>query len=258
MVFPTFILRIADWLLYQLLAKSCHRAATKMKSYGFFLRSPFPPKSPPTSFLYPSVTKCDLDNRGFETLVCDIDRVLLRSQYSFFPYFMLVAFEAGSILRAFFLLLSCLFLWVLNYELKLKVMTFITFFGLNRKGMESVSRAVLPKFYLENLNVHAYDVWASTGCRVVFTSVPKVMVEGFLKEYMRVDDVVGTELQTFGSYFTGLVKASGLVVKHKALIRYFEENKPDIGLGTSSPTDNLFLSHCKVPSFPTLSLSFCG
>ncbi|KAK2377763.1 glycerol-3-phosphate acyltransferase [Trifolium repens] len=111
--------------------------------------------------------------------------------------------------------------------------------------MENVSRVVLPKFYLENLNVNVYEVLASTGSKVVITSVPRVMVEGFLKEYLCVGNVIGTELHTIGSYFTGFVTSSGLVVKHSALKDYFGDRKPDIGIGTSSLYDHLFISSCK-------------
>jgi glycerol-3-phosphate acyltransferase len=159
---------------------------------------------------------------------------------------MLVAFEGGSIFRAFFLLMSCPLLMICDYELKLKIMTFITFCGLKIKDMENVSRVVLPKFYLENLNVNVYEVLASTGSKVVITSVPRVMVEGFLKEYLCVGNVIGTELHTIGSYFTGFVTSSGLVVKHSALKGYFGDRKPDIGIGTSSLYDHLFISSCKV------------
>ncbi|KAK7300144.1 hypothetical protein RJT34_10980 [Clitoria ternatea] len=244
MVFPMVLLRLADWVLYQLLAKSCYTAARKMKSYGFYLGylSSKPPLQPSS---FPSVTKCDLEGRGSQTLVaCDIHRVLLRSN-SFFPFFMLVAFEGGSIFRAFLLLLSCPVLWILDFELKLKVMIFITFCGLRIKDMENTSRAILPKFYLENLNLHAYEVLASAGSKVVFTSVPRVMVEGFLKEYLSVGDVIGTELHTVGCYFTGLLSGSGLLVKHRALKDYFGDRNPDIGIGSSSGHDHLFISLCK-------------
>lgn len=216
-----------------------------MKSYGFHLGylSSKPPLQPSS---FPSVTKCDLEGRGSQTLVaCDIHRVLLRS-HSFFPYFMLVAFEGGSILRALLLLLSCPVLWILDHELSLRVMTFITFCGLRTSVMENMSRAVLPKFYLENLNFHAYEVLASAGSKVVFTSVPRVMVEGFLREYLSVGAVVGTELHSVGCYFSGLVSGSGLLVKHRALKDYFGDRKPDIGVGSSSVHDHLFLSLCKV------------
>ena len=248
MVFPVIFLKLADWFLYQLLANSCYRAATKMRNYEFFLRNQTLRSSSQqqAASLFPSVTKCDIgNNRRFDTLVCDIHGVLLRSE-TFFPYFMLVAFEGGSILRAFLLLLSCSFLWVLNYELKLRVMIFISFCGLRKKDIESVGRAVLPKFYLENLNLQAYEVWSKTSSRVVFTSIPRVMVEGFLQEYMRVNVVVGTELHSVGNRFTGLLSSSGLNVKHKALKEYFGDKKPDVGLGSSSLHDHYFISLCKV------------
>ncbi|KAF3975133.1 hypothetical protein CMV_001596 [Castanea mollissima] len=246
MVFPVVLHKLADWILYQVLAKTCYRAARKMRNCGFLLSSNNNPplKSSQQPSLFPSVSKCFLEGRGSDTLVCDIQGALLRSQ-SFFPYFMLVAFEGGSIVRAFLLLLSCPILWVLDYELKLRVMIFISFCGLKLKDMENVSRAVLPKFYLENLNLHAYEVLASTGSKAVFTSVPRVMVEGFLKEYLGVANVIGSELHTYGHYYTGLLSESGLVVKHRALKEFFGDTKPDVGLGSLSLHDHLFISLCK-------------
>ncbi|XP_059282072.1 glycerol-3-phosphate acyltransferase 1 [Lycium ferocissimum] len=243
MVFPMILLRLADWLLYKILAKSCYRAAMKVKNSGFFFKS--------SSFrsshqipLYPNINKCNLQGRKSETVACDIQGTLLRSE-SFFPYFMLIAFEGGSILRALLLLLSSPLLLFLDFELKLRVMIFITFCGMKLKDVESVGRAVLPKFFLENLNVHVYEVLKSAGSRVVFTSVPRVMVEGFLKEYLSVDCVKGTELHTVGKYFTGLVSCSGILIKHRALKEFDEEKKPDIGIGNSGLHDQLFISLCK-------------
>ncbi|XP_073284035.1 glycerol-3-phosphate acyltransferase 1-like [Primulina huaijiensis] len=244
MEFPMVLLRLADWFLYQFLANSCYRAVMKVKNNGFVLKNPFITKTSHQFPLYPIVTKCNLHGRKAQTLVCDIHGGLLRNQ-SFFPYFMLVAFEGGSIFRALLLLLSCPFLCVLDYELKMRVMIFITFCGLKSKDMESVSRAVLPKFYLENLNLHAYEVLDSTGAKMVFTSVPRVMVEGFLKEYLSVDSVIGTELHTIGQFFTGLVSDAGLIIKHRALKEFFGDRRPDLGIGTSSFDDHLLISLCK-------------
>ncbi|KAG8386719.1 hypothetical protein BUALT_Bualt03G0178200 [Buddleja alternifolia] len=243
MELPMVLLRLADWFLYQFLANSCYRAAMKVKNPCSIRSS----SSSPNQIypLYPSLTKCNnLYGRKSQTLVCDIHGCLLRSK-SFFPYFMLVAFEGGSIFRALFLLLSCPFLWVLDYELKMRVMIFITFCGLRSKDMDSVSRAVLPKFYLENLNLHAYEALDSAGSKVVITSVPRVMVEGFLKEYLSVDSVIGTELHTVGHFFTGLLSTSGLLVKHRALKEFFGEKRPDIGIGSSNLHDHLLISLCK-------------
>ncbi|KAJ4980623.1 hypothetical protein NE237_031460 [Protea cynaroides] len=243
MVFPLVLLKLLDWILYQFLATPCYLAATKIRNYGF-LRNPSL-KSSQQAPPYPSVTKCSLECRASQTLVCDIHGTLLRSDQSFFPYFMLVAFESGSIVRAFLLLLSCPLLLVLDHELKLRVMIFITFSGLRKKDVKSVGRAVLPKFFLENLNLQVYEVLASTGRRVIFTTFPRVMVEWFLKEYLGVSDVVGTELHSVGNYYTGFLSESGLPMKHKALKDFFGDNKPDIGLGSSSPHDQLFISLCK-------------
>nr|GMC74783.1 glycerol-3-phosphate acyltransferase 1 [Ipomoea batatas] len=243
------VLRLAERLLYKLLANSCYRTAMKLKSYStiFFFRNNPSPNSKPSnhlSSLYPNVTKCSLHHREAQTFVCDMQGTLLRS-HSFFPYFMLVAFEGGSIFRAFLLLLSCPFLWFLDFEVKLRVIIFITFCGLRLKDVDSVGRAVLPKFYLENLNFHVYQVLASAGTRIVFTSVPRVMVEGFLKEYLSVDSVKGTELHTLGDFFTGFVSHSGLLVKHRALKEVFGDQMPDIGVGTPTLHDHLFISLCK-------------
>ncbi|KAL3508968.1 hypothetical protein ACH5RR_028369 [Cinchona calisaya] len=246
MVFPMVLLKLADWLLYKILANSYCRAATKVRNHSFFQRNPSFKSSQQLPPPYPSVTKCtttSLNNNNI-SLVCDIHGCLLRSQ-SFFPFFMLVAFEGGSILRAFLLLLSCPILWVLDYEFKLRVMIFITFCGLRLKDVDNVTRAVLPKFYLENLNVYVYEVLASAGTRMVFTSLPRVMIERFLKEYVSVEIVKGTELHTMGQYYTGLISGCGLLVKHRALKEFSGEEKPDIGIGSLTLHDQLFISQCK-------------
>ncbi|XP_006348989.1 glycerol-3-phosphate acyltransferase 1 [Solanum tuberosum] len=241
-VFPMILLKVAEWFLYKLLANSCYKAAMKVKnSRIFFKNSSF--RSSHQIPLYPNISKCN-NIRKSETVICDIQSTLLRSE-SFFPYFMLIAFEGGSILRALFLLLSSPLLFVLDFEAKLRVMVFISFCGMKIKDVECVGRAVLPKFYLENLNVGVYEVMKSAGERMVFTSVPRVMVESFLKEYLSVDCVKGTELHCFGNYFSGFVSSSGILIKHRALMEAVGEKKPDIGIGNSSLHDHLFISLCK-------------
>ncbi|PKI33635.1 hypothetical protein CRG98_045991, partial [Punica granatum] len=245
MVFSMVLLRLMDWLWWHILANAWHRAARNMRGCTKILQKNQSFKSLQAQYpSFPSITKCSLEGRESQTLVCDILGALLRTE-SFFPYFMLVAFEGGSIVRAFLLLLSCPVLWLLDFELQLRVMIFISFWGMRIKDMESVSRAVLPKFFLENLNPKAYEVLCRAGSRVVFTSVPRVMVEGFLKEYLSVDAVIGTELSTYGNRFTGFISRSGLLVKHRAVKEYFGDKKPDVGLQSSSLQDHLFLSICK-------------
>ncbi|KAL0703464.1 hypothetical protein Bca4012_069889 [Brassica carinata] len=281
MVFPELLVILAEWVLYRLLANSCYRAARKLRGYGFqlknFLNLSKSQSQHNTSHLlnnqqqqqqnqdslnplFPSITK--YENRGCsvspdDTLVCDIDGVLLRQLsskhfHAFFPYFMLVAFEGGSIIRAIILLFSCSFLWALPPETKLKVLTFITFSGLKVKDMDNVSRSVLPKFFLESLSLQVYNVWARTAySKVVFTSLPQVMVERFLREHLNADDVIGTKLQEIEvmgrKVYTGLT--SGSLVKHRAAKDYFDNNnkkKPVLGIGSSSSVqDHTLLSICK-------------
>ncbi|OAY82185.1 Glycerol-3-phosphate acyltransferase 1 [Ananas comosus] len=147
------------------------------------------------------------------TLVCDFHGALLRST-SPFPFFMLVAFEGGGLLRALLLLLCFPLVWALgqNGELGLRLMAFVTFFGLRRKDMEL--------FYLENLHLHGYEV--------VVTSMPRVMVEGFLEEYLHVDRVVAPELHVL-----------------RALKSFSEKQKQMWSREPSNPHDHLFLSHSK-------------
>ncbi|KAF5770461.1 putative glycerol-3-phosphate 1-O-acyltransferase [Helianthus annuus] len=252
MDFLMFFLKLAEWLVYQLLANSCYRAAMKVKNHGFFLLRNHPSHKSPHHDqlpLFPTFTKCSL-NKDQETLVCDIQNTLLLNSTSFFPYFMLVAFEGGSILRAFLLLLSYPLLLVLDHEVGLKLMIFITFCGLKVKDMKNVGRAVMPKFYLENLNLQVYELLASArsyGIKVlVFTRVPRVMVEGFCKEYLNVDDVMGTELHSFGGYFSGFVSSAGVLHKHKAVKEWFgNEKQPDVGIGSYGLHDQLLISQCK-------------
>ncbi|KAL3508969.1 hypothetical protein ACH5RR_028370 [Cinchona calisaya] len=225
-------------------ATSHHRTELMVRKNGTFLRETNVESSTDEFFLCPSVTKCALDGRESQKSVCDIS-TLLRSDESFFPYFMLVAFEGGSFLRAFLLLLSYPLLWVLSFEFKLRVMIFITFCGLRLKDIDVVGRAVLPKFYLENLNLCVYEVFASAGSRLVVTSLPRIMVEGFLKQYLSVDIVRGTELRAIGPFFTGLISGSGLLVKHSALQEVCGEKMPDIGIGSLNHHDQQFVSLCK-------------
>lgn len=244
MVLPMILYKLFQCLLCKILANSCYRAATKVKNHGFFLKNQFQISPHQTLHPFPNVTKCTLHNRKSQTIVCDIQGTLIRSE-SFFPFFMLVAFEGGSLLRAFLLLLSCPFLCVLDLDMKIKVMTFITFCGLRSKSMSTVVKAVLPKFYMENVNLNVYKVLASAECRMVFTRLPRIMVEGFLKDYLSFEIVKGSELHAFGDYYTGLLSGSGLLVKHKALMEFCGEKKPHVGLGTSSPHDQPFISLCK-------------
>eukprot|EP01018_Ginkgo_biloba_P030808 Gb_19711 [translate_table: standard] len=207
-------------------------------------------KPQPASQMFAPVWKCSPEGRESETVVSDLDGTLLRSSSSF-PYFMLLAFEAGSPIRALLLLLVSPFVWLLYHFVSeaagIQVLIFMAVAGLKAADVTTVGRAVLPKFYLEDLHPLSYRVFINCGKRYIVTANPRIMVEPFLKEYLNVDYVFGTELQVIKGYCTGFVAEPGVLVgvkKLKAVKEFFGEKIPDVGLG-DRPTDYPFMALCK-------------
>ncbi|XP_062030583.1 glycerol-3-phosphate acyltransferase RAM2 [Rosa rugosa] len=211
---------------------------------------------PPT---FPTIDKCPSIGREKHTVVADMDGTLLRGRSSF-PYFALVAFEVGGILRLLFLILASPLAGVLYYFVSesagIRVLVFATFAGMKVADIESVARAVLPKFYSTDLHSETWRVFSSCGKRCVLTANPRIMVEGFLKEFLGADMVLGTEIATYRGRATGFVLNPGILVgnnKADALKKVFGSDAPDIGLGDRK-TDFLFMKLCKesyvVPAKP--------
>ncbi|KAI3452795.1 hypothetical protein Pfo_009458, partial [Paulownia fortunei] len=199
---------------------------------------------------FPSVEHCPSIGREKETVVADMDGTLLRGRSSF-PYFALVAFEVGGILRLLFLLLLAPFAGLLYYLVSesagIRVLIFTTFAGMRVSDIESVARAVLPKFYSGDLHPKSWRVFSSCGKRCVLTANPRIMVEAFLKDFLGADMVLGTEVSSYGGRATGFVKGPGVLVgknKADALKAAFGEAAPEIGLGDRH-TDFAFISLCK-------------
>ncbi|XP_022869650.1 glycerol-3-phosphate 2-O-acyltransferase 6-like [Olea europaea var. sylvestris] len=188
-----------------------------------------------------------------------MDGTLLIGRSSF-PYFALVAFEVGGILRLLFLLLATPLAGLLYYYISesagIRVLIFATFAGMKVSSIESVARAVLPKFYSSDLHPETWRVFSSCGRKCVLTANPRIMVEASLKEYLGADLVIGTEIATFKGRATGLVASPGILVgknKADALRKAFGNTAPEIGLGDRK-TDFPFMELCKesyvVPSKP--------
>ncbi|BBN16154.1 glycerol-3-phosphate acyltransferase [Marchantia polymorpha subsp. ruderalis] len=200
---------------------------------------------------FPLVSQCSSDRREKQTVVSDLDGTLVRGRSSF-PYFMLVAFEAGGVLRSVLLLLAAPLAYILYHFVSeaagIKLLIFVTFSGVKAKKIESVSRAVLPKFYSEDLHPESWRVFSSFGRRYVLTANPRIMVEVFAKECLGADEVIGSEIEvTKGGYATGFVKAPGVLVgvnKENALKAKFVDDQPDVGMGDRK-TDYPFMSLCK-------------
>ncbi|MED6151936.1 hypothetical protein PIB30_087072 [Stylosanthes scabra] len=138
-----------------------------------------------------------------KTISFDFEGTLLRST-SLFPYFMLVAFEAGGLLRFLILFLSYPLVWLLGeHQLGLYVMVFLCFFGIKRDTFR-IGSSVLPKFFFEDVGWEAFEAVMCHEKRVVSTKLPRVMVEGFLRDYLGVEVVVARELKSLNGYFLGL------------------------------------------------------
>lgn len=93
-----------------------------------------------------------------ESIVAELEGTLLRDHDVFF-YFMLIAFEASGHIRFAFLLA----LWPVIRLLEaigredygLKVTIFAATVGVHWSEIEAVARAVLPKFYLDDVAMEA-------------------------------------------------------------------------------------------------------
>lgn len=119
--------------------------------------------------------------------------------------------------------------------------------------VESAARAVLPRFYAEDVHPASWRVFAACGGRrLVLTATPRVMVEPFLRGVLGADAVAGTELVTWRGRATGLVdKHRGVLVgqtKADALKELVGDgDMPDVALGDGI-SDYAFMSLCKVLS----------
>ncbi|GLT75437.1 hypothetical protein SLA2020_471630 [Shorea laevis] len=186
------------------------------------------------------------------SVVSELEGTLLKDTDPF-CYFMLVAFEASGLVR-FALLLA---LWpvirlseVLGYgDVGLKLMIFVATVGVRESEIESVARAVLPKFYMGDIDMDTWRVFSSYERRVVVTRMPRVMVEMFVKEHLRADEVVGSELvvNRFG-YAIGLLEGDINSISCR-VAKLFVDEKPSLGLGRPRSNSH-FLSLCKEELHP--------
>ncbi|KAL1561748.1 CAAX geranylgeranyltransferase alpha subunit [Salvia divinorum] len=159
----------------------------------------------------PTIYQCGDENRQNHTAAADMDGALLLG--SSFPYFGLIAFDVGGIPCLFLLLLAApvaaIMRRLVSESSAVKVLIFAAFAGARVSAIKSAASAVLPKHYAEELHPETWRVLSSCGRKCVLTASPRIMVEPFLKEYLGVDVVLGTEIASFKGYATGL-EARGL------------------------------------------------
>ncbi|WKA00962.1 hypothetical protein VitviT2T_019276 [Vitis vinifera] len=187
-----------------------------------------------------------------ESVVSELEGTLVKDPDPF-SYFMLVAFEASGLVRFALLLILWPIIRLLDMfgmgDAGLRLAIFVAFAGVHESEIESVARAVLPKFYMDDLDMEAWKVFSSYDRRVVVTKTPRVMVERFLKEHLRADEVIGSELvvNRFG-FATGFTRnEAGSIADRVSML--FEDNQPDMGLGRI-PSGSSFLSLCREQSHP--------
>ncbi|XP_058109578.1 glycerol-3-phosphate acyltransferase 5-like [Magnolia sinica] len=225
-----------------------HRLALKSKipSHSYFsykninLKPPLQRKyhmdGPHSNMAHPKSVTSELEG----TLLMDPDP---------FSYFMLVAFEASGLIRFSLLLIMWPIIRLLDVvgmgDAGFRLMIFMAVAGVRTVEIESVARAVLPKFYMDDIDIDAWREFSTYDKRVVVTRFPRVMVERFAKDHLRADEVIGGELEVsrFG-FATGFLReTNGSMADHvKAVL--FENEGSDVGLcrSTSAPS---FLSCCK-------------
>ncbi|KFK42523.1 hypothetical protein AALP_AA1G005500 [Arabis alpina] len=199
---------------------------------------------------FPPITECK--GGEYDSIAADLDGTLLLSRSSF-PYFMLVAIEAGSLFRGLILLLSLPIVIIaylfISEAIGIQILIYISFAGIKIRDIELVSRAVLPRFYAADVRKDSFEVFDKCKRKVVVTANPIVMVEAFVKDYLGGDKVLGTEIEVNPKTMkaTGFVKKPGVLVgdlKRLAILEEFVDVSPDLGLGDRT-SDHDFMSICK-------------
>ncbi|KAI3506587.1 hypothetical protein L1887_21147 [Cichorium endivia] len=167
-----------------------------------------------------------------KTLIFDVEGTLLRSS-SVFPYFVLVAFEAGSLIRAFVLFSLYPLLCLVNEDVSLKIMVMVSFFGIKKDSFR-VGSSVLPKFFLEDVGMEGFDVLRRGRKKVGVSKLPQIMVECYLKEFLEIDYVFGRDLVVCGGYFVGLMKENKNTVRRRIKDVLEEDENPKVCFSNKS------------------------
>ncbi|CAN6297174.1 unnamed protein product [Urochloa humidicola] len=208
-----------------------------------------------------------LDAIPASVAMCKVEGGLLKSS-STFPYFMLVALEAGGLLRGLLLLLLYPALRLLSHDRAIKAMAIVSFVGLKKDAFRA-GHAALPKLLLEDVSAEVFDaaVAASSSSlpsprrrRCVFVSaMPRPMVEPFLREYLGVDAdaVVAPEMRELRGRYLGVMQGESEVLRGvdvEKVIASCREEDDVVGVGgLGSSFADLFQKHCKEVYVPTES-----
>ncbi|KAJ3668957.1 hypothetical protein LUZ60_010907 [Juncus effusus] len=192
------------------------------------------------------------------TVVAELEGTLLKDPDPF-PYFMLAAFERSFGLIRFTILLL---LWpILRFfeligrpDLSLRIMAFVVLSGIKKTDIEAISRAVLPKFMYDDVDMAAWSVYSAYKRRIVVTSWPRVMVETFAKNHLNADVVIGSELEMRQpGYVTGFIKKD-MPIMERVMELFEGDNMPDLGMGRSETVQS-FLTLCQEQLNPPFAMN---
>lgn len=78
---------------------------------------------------------------------------------------MFVVFEVGGVMRLFFFFVFYLFISLMSYELGMKIMVMVSFFGIKKEKF-FVGKFVLFKYFLEDVGFEMFEVLKRGGKRV--------------------------------------------------------------------------------------------
>lgn len=105
-----------------------------------------------------------------ETVVAELEGTLLKDP-DLFSYFMLMALEASGLVRFTMLLMEwsvvCMLDMAAYGNAGLQLAVFVAVAGVKMAEVEAVFRAVLPKFFMENVRLEAWRVFQFGERRVV-------------------------------------------------------------------------------------------
>ncbi|KAB8099671.1 hypothetical protein EE612_029863 [Oryza sativa] len=167
------------------------------------------------------IEQCSTEGRSQQTVASDLDGTLLLSR-SAFPYYLLVALEAGGPSARSRCSCPCPSSTSRTSPSPSPspcALLYIAVAGLEVRDVESVARSVLPRFYAGDVHPEGWRVFSSFGRRCVVTASPRVMVEPFARAFLGADRVIGTELEVGEDG-----RATGFVAKPGVLIREHKRN----------------------------------
>ncbi|KAH7280535.1 hypothetical protein KP509_36G001600 [Ceratopteris richardii] len=140
-----------------------------------------------------------------------------------FPYFFLVAMEAGSLIRAIAVLLAFPIAWLLKnagrHDAALQLYVFVACAGLREADVEAVGQAVLPRFLAEDLRLRAWKTFSlyTPSQRIVISSLPRAMLHSFVRLQLGAQQLLAPEL---------LCTSSGRCL---GVLKHFDQHRPRLG-----------------------------